>query len=149
MSKNKGVTKIYKISNKMYKLHLHILPRLLKSFIRVVYGATIPYKSIIGNGTVFPHGALGVVVHENSIIGKNCKILPNVVIGGRGNDKGVPIIGDNVLIGAGAAILGNVTIGDNSFIGANAVVLNNIPPNSVAVGVPAKIVKKNKQKEGN
>ncbi len=142
MKKNKGVTLIYKISNKMYKLHFHILPKLFETFIRVVYGATLPYKAMIGDGTIFPHGALGVVVHENTQIGNNCKILPNVVIGGRGESKGVPTIGNNVLIGAGAAILGDVVIGDNSFVGANAVVLKSIPANSVAVGVPAKVVKK-------
>lgn len=39
-------------------------------------------------------------------------------------------------------ILPGVTIGDNSTIGAGAVVINNIPANSVAGGVPAKIIKK-------
>ena len=146
MKKNKGVTRIYKISNKLYKLHFHILPRLLKAYIRVIYGATIPYKSTIGDGTIFPHGALGVVVHENAIIGNNCKILPNVVIGGRGEGTAVPKIGNNVLIGAGAAILGDVVIGDNSSIGANAVVLKDIPESSVAVGVPAKIIKKTSER---
>lgn len=142
MKKNKGVTKIYKLSNKMYRMHFHIIPKILKTFIRVVYGATIPYKSTIGNGTVFPHGALGVVIHEDAIIGTNCKILPNAVIGGRGDGKGTPIIGNNVLIGAGAVIIGNVKIGDNSSIGANAVILKDVPNNSIAVGVPAKVIKK-------
>lgn len=142
MSKNKGVTKIYKLSNKMYKLHFHIIPRLLKAYIRVIYSATIPYKSKIGDGTFFPHGALGVVIHEDAIIGNGCKILPNVIIGGRGEANGAPSIGNNVLIGAGAVIIGKVKIGNNCSIGANAVVLSDIPDNSVAVGVPAKIVKK-------
>ena len=43
-------------------------------------------------------------------------------------------------IGAGAKILGNIQVGDDVLIGANAVVLDNIPPNSVAVGIPAKII---------
>ncbi|MBP3841961.1 MAG: serine acetyltransferase [Bacilli bacterium] len=141
-NKNKGVTKIYKLSNKMYRMHFHIIPKILKTFIRVIYGATIPYKSTIGDGTVFPHGALGVVIHEDAIIGNNCKILPNAVIGGRGDEKSVPVIGNNVLIGAGAVIIGNVKIGDNSSVGANAVVLKDVPNNSIAVGVPAKVTKK-------
>lgn len=142
MKKNKGVTKIYKISNKMYKMHFPIIPKILTTYIRVIYGATIPYKSTIGDGTVFPHGALGVVIHENAEIGNNCKILPNVVIGGRGNEKRVPIIGNNVVIGAGAVIIGNVKVGENSSIGANAVILKDVPDNSIAVGVPAKVIKK-------
>jgi acetyltransferase-like isoleucine patch superfamily enzyme len=45
-------------------------------------------------------------------------------------------------IGAHAFILPNVTIGRNSVIGANSVVNQNIPPYSVAVGVPARVVKR-------
>jgi acetyltransferase-like isoleucine patch superfamily enzyme len=55
--------------------------------------------------------------------------------------KGPVIIEDNVWIGEGAAIMPNVTIGRNSIIGANAVVTRSIPANSVAAGVPAKIIK--------
>ena len=47
------------------------------------------------------------------------------------------------MIGAGAKILGPLVIGDNSRIAAGAVVLADIPPNSTAVGVPARVVKMN------
>ncbi|HSP78844.1 MAG TPA: serine acetyltransferase, partial [Myxococcaceae bacterium] len=43
-------------------------------------------------------------------------------------------------VGAGARILGPVTIGARSRIGANAVVVRDVPPDSVAVGVPARIL---------
>lgn len=43
-------------------------------------------------------------------------------------------------IGAGAVIIGNIVVGNHSVIGANAVILTDIPPYSIAVGVPAKIV---------
>lgn len=52
------------------------------------------------------------------------------------------MIGKNVFIGARAIILGGVSIGDNAKIGAGAVVLNDIPADCTAVGVPAKVVKK-------
>ena len=51
-------------------------------------------------------------------------------------------IEDHVYIGAGAIILKGVTIGHHSIIGAGAVVTHDIPPYSVAVGVPARVVKK-------
>lgn len=51
-------------------------------------------------------------------------------------------IGDNCMIGAGAVILGNIRIGNNVRIGANAVVTHDIPDNSVAVGVPARYIRK-------
>jgi lipopolysaccharide O-acetyltransferase len=51
-------------------------------------------------------------------------------------------IGDRVWIGEGAAILPGVTIGHGAVIGAGAVVTKNIPPDSMAVGVPARVIKK-------
>ena len=55
--------------------------------------------------------------------------------------KGVKIE-DNVWVGAGAVILDGVTIGRGAVIGAGAVVVSDIPPDSIAVGVPAKVIKK-------
>lgn len=51
-------------------------------------------------------------------------------------------IGSHVFIGTGAKILKGVTIGNNSIIGANAVVNKDIPSNCIAVGVPAKVIKR-------
>jgi acetyltransferase-like isoleucine patch superfamily enzyme len=56
-------------------------------------------------------------------------------------EEGPIRIGQWTWIGAHAFILPNVTIGRNSVIGANAVVNRNIPPYSVAVGVPARVIK--------
>lgn len=55
--------------------------------------------------------------------------------------KGPVVIEDNVWIGEGAAILPGVTLGKNCIIGANSVVTRSIPPNCVACGNPARIVK--------
>ncbi len=52
------------------------------------------------------------------------------------------ILGKNVWVGSNVTILQGVTIGDNSVIGAGAVVAHDIPANAVAVGVPAKVVKR-------
>lgn len=49
---------------------------------------------------------------------------------------------ENVWIGEGAAILAGVTIGKGSIIGTNAVVTKDIPSNSIAVGIPAKVIKR-------
>jgi len=50
-------------------------------------------------------------------------------------------IGKNVMITTNCTILGGVTIGDNSVIGAGSVVTRDIPPNCLACGVPAKVVR--------
>lgn len=55
-------------------------------------------------------------------------------------DKTV-IIGNNVWLGEGVAVLPGAVIGDNSIIGTNAVVSGKIPPNCIAVGIPAKVIK--------
>jgi len=57
-------------------------------------------------------------------------------------DDGVVKIGDNVFIGIKASILPNVVIGKRSVIGANAVVTKDVPPYSVVVGNPAKVIRK-------
>lgn len=56
--------------------------------------------------------------------------------------KGGVFIGKNVWIGEKASIMPGVTIGEGSIIGANSVVTSDIPPYSVAVGTPARIVKR-------
>jgi serine O-acetyltransferase len=50
------------------------------------------------------------------------------------------VLGDRVDIGAGAKILGPIHIGNDVQIGANAVVIRDVPSNSIAVGVPARIL---------
>lgn len=50
-------------------------------------------------------------------------------------------IGNNVWIGEGVVIMPGVIIGDGSVIGANSTVTKSIPPNSIAVGQPAKVIK--------
>ena len=76
---------------------------------------------------------------KNITIGHNSIINWSVLIDGRGSKV---IIGNNVWIGEGAAILSGVKIGEGSIIGTNSVVLKDIPPNSIAVGSPAKVIKK-------
>jgi maltose O-acetyltransferase len=51
-------------------------------------------------------------------------------------------IGDNVWLGGGAIVCPGVSIGDNTVVGAGAVVTRNVPPNVVAVGSPARIVRR-------
>lgn len=111
------------------------------------------------NSTYFPYskslecidGGL-LIVHGFSIIinckriGRNCTIFQQVTIGA--TDTGVPTIGNDVTIYCGAKVLGGITIGDDVKIGANAVVVSDIPAHSIAVGIPAKVIKK-RDDEGN
>ena len=94
-------------------------------------------------GVFIDHGT-GVVIGETAEVHKGTVIYQGVTLGGTGKQTGKrhPTLGNNVLVGAGAKGLGPFYIGDNSKIAANAVVLKEIPSNSTAVGMPAKVVRK-------
>lgn len=89
-------------------------------------GATIKDNCIVNTGAIIEH---------DCIIGRNTHISPKTSI------AGASIIGDNCHIGIGSSIIQCIKIGNNVTIGAGAVVINNIKDNSLAVGVPAKIIK--------
>jgi serine O-acetyltransferase len=133
--------KLYYIAHWLYKRKIPLIPRIIKLFIFLVYNSSIPYEAIIGKGTYFAYGGIGVVLHHNTVIGKKCIIGSNVTIGGKSGVKEVPKLGDNVKIATGAKILGAITIGDNVTIGANAVVVKDVPSNVVVAGIPAKIIR--------
>ncbi len=110
---------------------------LKKTGIEIHPGATI------GKNLFIDHGS-GVVIGETTEIGDNCTIYQGVTLGGTGKETGKrhPTLGSNVMVGAGARVLGPFKVGNNSKIAANAVVLSEVPPDCTAVGVPARIVKR-------
>lgn len=97
----------------------------------------------VGDFTIIDYGG-GITFGKNVKIGFGVKIISvSTITGGSGqeNIKKPVTIGDNVEIGSNAVILPGVTIGENSTIGAGAVVTGNIPPNSIALGIPARVVR--------
>ena len=108
---------------------------------RFFTGIEIHPGAEIGKAFFVDHG-MGVVIGETSEIGDNVTLYHGVTLGGTTWKKGKrhPTVGNNVVIGTGAKVLGPVRIGENTRIGANSVVVNDIPPNSVVVGIPGKVV---------
>lgn len=109
----------------------------------------------IGDNFVL-NGYSRIIAHEQIEIGNNVVIARHVTIldhdhaykkGADGNIafdgySTAPIkIGNNVWLGDKVSILKGVTIGNNVIIGANAVVTKDIPANSIAAGIPAKVIK--------
>lgn len=135
------ISKVHQVMHWLYNHHLNIFAQILRGGVKVIFSADVPPQMHIGKGTVFPHDALGCVFHPDVRIGRNCKILHGVTMGGRAGHKGLPVVGDNVLIGTHAQILGNVKIGDNAVVGAGSIVTHDVPANVVVVGNPAKILK--------
>jgi len=130
--------------------HIHgfkLIARMISQFNRFITGIEIHPGAKIGQGLFIDHG-MGVVIGETTEIGDNVTIYQGATLGGTGKETGKrhPTIGNNVVISSGAKILGPFKVGDNSKIGAGAVVLKEVPPNCTAVGVPARIVKKDNKR---
>lgn len=80
-----------------------------------------------------------VMIGGNVEIGEDCIIFHDVTLG-KGPVPGTPKIGNRVDIYPGARVLGGIAVGDRSMIGANCVVTRNIPPDSVVVAAPFKMM---------
>ena len=110
----------------------------LRSAQQAMAGIEIGKDVTLGEGVYFVH-PVGVVIGGTSRIGNRVRFYGSNTVG-TANDNGYPVVEDDVWIGAGARILGPIRIGARSRIGANAVVVSDVPPDSVAVGIPAKCV---------
>ena len=137
----------HRLSNFLFRHKRFFLARWVSQHARRRTGIEIHPAAKIGRGVFIDHG-MGVVIGETAEVGDNCVIYQGVTLGGTGKDRGKrhPTLGNNVMVGAGAKILGPFRVGDNAKIAANAVVLEEIPPDSTAVGVPAKIVRREGQR---
>jgi serine O-acetyltransferase len=138
-TRNAPVIYVFRLSSLLCRLHIPVLPWILKTLNRILFSVVLPPSVVVGKNVLFGYQGLGIVIHKEVVIGSNVTICQNVTVGGRGG-PGVPIIEDDVFIGAGACVLGPVRIGNGARIGANAVVLTDIPPGAVAIGIPASVV---------
>jgi len=141
-------------------------------------GITIGNNVFVGRNTILSCKGGSINLGENTNIGSNCLIHAespvrvgkrvliasySYLVGGGNHDfsrtdipiiqqpsvtKGGISIGDGVWLGARATILDGVSVGHDSIVGAGAVVLDSLPEFVVAVGVPARIIKRRKQAEG-
>jgi len=159
------VLKAYRIANQFWNLGRKVVASAIQSRCSEVFGIDIHPAAIIGKvkikndneaiiiqlksppnywkqGIMLDHGT-GIVIGETARIGDNCTLLHGVILGSSGKSPTSdrhPKLGDGVFVGAGATILGNIRIGSGAKIGSGAVVLKDVPPNTTAVGSPAKII---------
>lgn len=131
------ITSLQRTRELALALHVPLVNHALRMTQTALMGVEIGQKVTLGHGVYFVH-SLGVVIGGDARIGDRVRFYGNNTVG-TGKDNGYPTIEEDVWVGAGARILGPITVGARSRIGANAVVLTDVPPDSVAVGVPAKI----------
>lgn len=131
----------HRVARCLWSSGRRVLAHYLQSQVSQSFQIDIHPNATLGSGIMLDHGT-GIVVGETASVGHNCSILHHVTLGGSGK-KGVdrhPKVGNGVLLGAGASVLGNIVIGDGCQVGAGTLVIADLPPHTVAVGVPAKII---------
>lgn len=132
----------YTIRSRPVRLPFSILYKACKVIAESATGTELPCEVVIGRRLRIEH-SFDIVVSGDAVLGDDVVLRNGVTIGLRHEGKrGAPVIGNRVDIGAGAKLLGPIRIGDDVSIGANAVVIGDVPSNSIAVGVPARIVAK-------
>ena len=123
-------TVLHRAASTLVRRRLGSLARAVQAFSKFLTHIDISPRAEIGPGLYFYHG-LGTVIGKGTRVGRNALICQNVTLGGG------QTIGDDVRLWAGAKVIGRVTIGDRAEIGANGVVVAHVPPDTIAVGVPA------------
>jgi len=138
----------YRISNRLYRSGFRAFARIIMGVNQLFTNIDIHPGATIGRRVFIDHG-FGVVIGQTTVIEDDVLIYQGVTLGGVSLTPGKrhPTIKSGVVIGAGAKVLGNITIGYNSKIGANSVVVREVPDNSTAIGIPAHVIQKGRDKD--
>ena len=112
---------IHRLTHKLWRLKLPLIPRLMSHLNRLFTGIEIHPGAKIGKKVFIDHG-MGVVIGETAEIGNNCLLYQGVTLGGTGKSHGKrhPTLMENVVVGAGA--------------------VRDVEENSTVVGVPGRVV---------
>ncbi len=141
---------IHRLSHWVWRKRFFWIARFISHIGRWLTGIEIHPGATIGRRVFIDHG-MGVVIGETAVIGDDCTLYHGVTLGGTSWNKGKrhPTLEQGVVIGAGAKVLGPITIGKGAKIGSNAVVVKDVPENATAVGIPARILEQetNKQRD--
>ncbi len=138
----------YRIANILYRKKFKRFARALMGLSQFITNIDIHPAATIGRRVFLDH-AFGVVIGETTIIENDILIYQGVTLGGVNLNRGQkrhPTVQSGSVIGAGAKVLGDIVIGKNCRIGSNSVVVNSVEDNSTAVGIPARVIKKGRDK---
>lgn len=142
------VMKLIELQYRLYRggVISRIASKLIYRYIRIRYQCDISYQCNLKD-VYLCHQGFGIVINPKAKIGAGTYIQHGVTIGINETTMQAPSIGCNVRIGARAVIIGGIHVGDNAVIGAGAVVVKDVDENTTVVGVPAKVIRINREQE--
>jgi serine O-acetyltransferase len=132
---------LHRLAHRLWGAGWLVTARFVSHVSRFLTGIEIHPGARIGQGVFIDHG-MGVVMGETAEVGDDVTLYQGVTLGGTSlkREKRHPTLERNVVVGTGAAIIGAITVGAGTRIGAGSVVVAEVPPDSVVVGVPGKVI---------
>ena len=137
----------HRLAHRFWRAGWLVSARFVSHLSRFFTGIEIHPAARIGPGVFIDHG-MGVVIGETAEVGENVTLYQGVTLGGTSlkREKRHPTLERNVVVGTGGAVIGAITVGAGTRVGAGSVVVRDVPPNSVVVGVPGKVIYRDGQR---
>jgi serine O-acetyltransferase len=131
----------HRLAHRLWGAGWFVTARFVSHVSRFLTGIEIHPGARIGSGVFIDHG-MGLVIGETAEVGDDVTLYQGVTLGGTSlkREKRHPTLERDVVVGTGAAVIGAITVGEGARIGAGSVVVAEVPPNSVVVGVPGKVI---------
>jgi serine O-acetyltransferase len=131
----------HRLAHRFWRWGWVVPARLVSHLSRFLTGIEIHPAARVGRGVFIDHG-MGVVIGETAEVGDDVTLYQGVTLGGTSlkREKRHPTIERSVVVGTGAAVMGALRVGEGTRVGAGSVVVADVPPNSVVVGVPGKVI---------
>jgi len=138
----------YRLAHRVYRANFRATSRMIMGISQIFTNIDIHPAARIGRRVFIDHG-VGVVIGETTIIEDDVVIYQGVTLGGVSLTEGKrhPTVRRGAVIGAGSKVLGNIVIGEEAKIGANSVVVREVPDGSTAIGIPAHVIEKGRDKD--
>jgi len=138
----------YRLAHRVYRANFRATSRMIMGISQIFTNIDIHPAARIGRRVFIDHG-VGVVIGETCIIEDDVVIYQGVTLGGVSLTEGKrhPTVRRGAVIGAGSKVLGNIVIGEEAKIGANSVVVREVPDGSTAIGIPAHVIEKGRDKD--
>jgi serine O-acetyltransferase len=138
----------HKMAHALWLAKIRTPARFISHLGRVFTGIEIHPGATIGRRVFIDHG-MGVVIGETADVGDDVVIYQGVTLGAGAaarqgaisrDTKRHPTLGKGVIVGSGAEIQGAIIVGENVRVASGSIVLKDVPPNSVVVGVPGRVI---------